>query len=168
MLFRSQSTILNEELRALNFRQAGEITRLKLQVDTVLRDIYSSGRVIQILKEDIKGLQIQLDTSILQNAILLPFTFDKKDEWLDLKGSFDSWGSLDLSLNINADLDVWTGIDKTTNRPTVKITTDCTYLNTLSVNSFKMDTYKIPFYNKGWFRATEIGVAIIGGMILTK
>jgi hypothetical protein len=140
-----KDSLTREELRKLNIKQASEITKLKLRIDTLLADVSHNGQIIQ------------LDTVFLDkrsgNAILLPFSFEKKDKWLNLQGSFDGQGKLNVSLKMDAKVDIYLGVDKTTKKYTASVLTDNTYLNTISVNSIKMDVPTVKRY----------GIGVIGG-----
>jgi len=125
-----QGDLTNEELRKLNIKQAKELTRLKLQVDTLLEDIDHTGQVIYVDR-------IVKDS--LQKAIKLPFTFQKKDEWLDLKGSFNNDAKLDIALKVNANVDVWVVQKKREKTPSVLITTTNPYIGVIGIQSQKYD-----------------------------
>jgi len=127
---KADGDLTNKELRKLNLKQVNELTRLKIWIDTIL-NIPHDGRIDTVIVEGKP-----------KNVINLPFSFEKKDQWLDLKGSFDNKGKLGIGLKMNADLDIWTGIDKTTKLPIAKVTSKNPYLNVLSFSSIKMDTYK--------------------------
>jgi len=125
-----QGDVINEELRKLNIKQANEITRLKLRVDTLLEDINHTGQVVYVSVKD----------TINQPCMLLPFTFQKKDQWLDLKGSFNKEGKMDMGLKINANLDIWAVIKKKKASPTVIVTTDNPYISVIGIKSIKLET----------------------------
>jgi hypothetical protein len=138
---RKDSDISREELRKLNLKQANEITRLKLRVDTLLEDVEHNGQIIHIDTVTIEGNPA--------NAILLPFSFTKKDEYLQLNGTFNSQGKLDISLKIDVPLDIWTGISKETKKPICIATSKNEYINVLSISSLKLDTQKPKRYGIG-------------------
>jgi len=136
-----KDSLTREELRKLNLSQVNEISRLKFRIDTLIQDISHNGQVVH------------LDTVFLDkrtgNAILLPFEFTKKDQFLNLMGSFDGNGKLDLSIKMDVGVDLYLGTDKTTKKPTASLVSNNTYLNTLSINSIKMDTPKDKRYGIG-------------------
>jgi hypothetical protein len=68
------SELTREELRKLNISHLQEITRLKLKIDTLIDSIPNTGVVIR-------------DTCLAtdQAAIILPFSFQKSDRWIDRK-----------------------------------------------------------------------------------
>jgi hypothetical protein len=152
---RRELEITNRDLRALNVKQANEISRLNLQIDTLLKDVMHNGEVISILDSQIQGLKEAGESIKKQKAILLPFQFSKKDKYLDLGGNFDINGRLDISLKMTAEVDVITGIDKE-KKPTIVITSDNPYLKTIGVRSFKTDTPKPKRYGLG----VQIGYGI--------
>ena len=135
-----QGEITREELRKLNLKQANEITRLKLRVDTLLEDVSHNGTIITVH-----------DTITLKpnNCMLLPFSFSKKDPWLNLTGSFNSQGILDISIKMDMFIDLWAGIDKKTKKPTAVLTSKNPYINTLSISSIKLDMPKKKYYGIG-------------------
>jgi hypothetical protein len=140
-----------EELRKLNLKQANELTRLQLRIDTLLTNVTHNGQIIEILNSQIANYKPANDTITKQKAILLPFSFEKKDEWLNLAGNFNNQGKLDISLKLDVPLDIWTGVDKLTKLPIAKVSTKCPYLGILSINSIKMDTKKPTRYGIGVF-----------------
>lgn len=136
-----QGEIDKKKLSALNLKKADEISRLNLKIDTLLEDVGHTGHIISI------------DTVFVdskpQNAILLPFGFVKKDKWLELRGDFNSQGKLNTSIKMTADVDVISGIDKTTKARTINILTDNPYLQTIGVKSFKIDPPREKKYGIG-------------------
>jgi hypothetical protein len=127
-------------LRKLNLKQANEISKLKFQIDTLLKDVDHDGTVV-IVHDTI--------TKDPRNALLLPFTFGKVDDWLDFKGNFDEKGKLDMTLKMKVAVDVITGIDKTTKRNTINILSDNIYLTAIDVKSWKTDVVKSKRYGVG-------------------
>jgi hypothetical protein len=158
--------IRNEELRKLNLKQVNEISRLKLRIDTLLSDISHTG---QIIHTD----TVYID-SISHNAILLPFSFNKTDQWLNLQGKFNNQGKLDISLKMDVPVDLWTGIEKKSKKPICVITTKSPYVNTLSIKSQKFDLPKINKWSIGFSVGygivflTEIKTAPFAGITLTR
>jgi hypothetical protein len=140
---KKEGDITNAELRKLHIKDLSEISRIKLQIDTLLT-INHSGTVV-VIHDTI--------THAPKNAILLPFSFEKKDKWIDLKGDFNSQGKLDCSLKLQIDGDLLIGVDKITKKNTATFINDCPYLDVLSINSIKMDVAKPKKY----------GIGIIGG-----
>jgi len=137
--------IRNEELRKLNIKYVNELTRLKIAIDTLMSNVSHNGQVV-IVHDTIK---INND----KEAILLPFTFAKRDQWIDFTGTFDKKGTLGINLKITALLDVWAVQKKRKDNPVVMVTTDNPYLNIIGVRSVKLDTPK----DRKW------GLGIIGG-----
>lgn len=132
--------LTNRDLRAMNIKQANEIDRLKFRIDTLLEDVGHTGHIIHI--------DTVFVDNIPQNAILLPFSFEKKDKWLDLKGQFDPQGKLDVSLEMDLSVDVITGIDKD-KKPTCVLKTDNPYLQMINIASYKTDSQKPKRYGIG-------------------
>jgi hypothetical protein len=130
---KADGDVTNAELKKLNLYHVSELTRLTLMIDTLLNNVDNNGQVVKVIYDTIK---------VPRPAILLPFSFNKKDEYLDLKGNFNTLGKLDISLKMEAKLDVWSGWDKKSKQPTTKITTNNPYLSPLSINSIKMDVQK--------------------------
>lgn len=144
---RKQDIIDKETLRALNTKHVNEISKLKFRIDTLLEDVDHTGHIIHIDTVFVDSMQ--------QNAILLPFTFTKQDQWLDLKGRFNEEGKLGIDLKMDMDIDVVTGIAKTGER-TVNILTDNPYVGVIGVRSYKTDT----FVPKRWGIGPSIGYAV--------
>jgi len=126
--------ITKEELRKLNLKKANELTKLKLQVDTLLTNISSTGNIMVVYDTIIAPDSI--------NVIRLPFTFGQKDEWLDLFGAFNNNGELGISLKMDVPVDLWTGIGKDTRQPIAILTTPNRYIQTINITSLKMDIPK--------------------------
>lgn len=139
-----------KELRTLNIKQLNEISRLKLQIDTLLPNVDSDAQIVNIIYDTVK---------VPKPAILLPFSFNKSDMWLNLKGTFSLLGKLDISLKLNVPVDVYTGIDSKTKLPIVKLTSNNPYVNVLSVSSIKLDTPPKP---------KKIGIGLIVGYGITN
>lgn len=130
--------VTNQELRKLNLKQVNEISRLHIRIDTLLTDISYTGRIDTVFVDNIP-----------QNVIFLPFTFEKKDQWLNLNGTFSSLGKLDISLKMDISLDLWAGIDKDTKKPIAKVTSNNPYLGVLSINSIKLDAPRVKKFGIG-------------------
>lgn len=146
---KADGDVTNTELRKLNLKQVNEISRLKLSIDTLLNVVTNNGEII-----------VTYDTlDKPTNAIKLPFSFEKKDKWLNLSGDFDIKGALSLSLKMDASLDVYTGIDKTTKLPICRLTSNNPYLNVLSISSLKMDTQKPKKMGLGFQLGYGFGIA---------
>jgi hypothetical protein len=143
--------ISKEELRKLHLKDLSEISRLELQVDTLLTNISHNGQIITILNSRITNQNGNQDTISRYNAIRLPFSFDQKDKWLNLSGIFNSIGKMNIDIKLNFNADLLIGIDKTTKKNTAILTTDCPYIKTVSFNSVKMDTPKEKHYGIGIF-----------------
>lgn len=141
--------LTNKDLRKLNIKQANEITSLKLRVDTLLEDVNHDGTIV-VIHDTI--------TQTATNAILLPFSFEKKDKWLDLSGTFDNKGQLSLKLFMDLNVDVITGIDRE-KKPTCVLKTDNPYIKTIALNSYKTDTPRPKRYGIGLNIGYGIGIA---------
>jgi hypothetical protein len=142
--------IEREELRKLNLKQANELTRLNLRIDTLLEDVSHNGQVVTVH-----------DTVIInkeQNCILLPFSFVKNDQWLTLNGTFDSKGKLGVSLKMNIDVDLWTGRLKGSKELTSILTTTNPYISVIGIKSQKYDLPK----------QKKMGIGFIGGYGISK
>lgn len=144
---RKQDIIDKETLKALNIKHVKELTRLKLRIDTLLLDVANSGEVI-VIKDT-----VTLET---KNAIKLPFSFQREDEWLSLRGDFNSEGVLDISLKMDVPVDIYSAIDKKTKMNTVYIATPNKYIETLSLRSYKTDVPK----PKRWGFGLSFGYAV--------
>lgn len=151
-------SLTREELRKLNIKQANEITKLKLKIDTLITNVNHNGQIVH------------LDTVFLDkrtgNAILLPFEFNKSDKWLSLKGIFDGDGKLSVAYSLQTGVDLYVGIDKTTKKPTASLVSDNPYLKTISINSIKLDTPKNKRYSFGI--QLGYGVGLSNGQLKTQ
>jgi len=130
--------IKNEELTKLNIARVNEITRLKLRIDTLLDSVSHTGVIVHV------------DTIINNeqgNALLLPFHFEKKDQWLSLYGTFDTQGELGIDLSMDAPVDVWGVMKKKGSVPSIMITSENPYIKTLSLSSIRFDMPKKKRYN---------------------
>jgi hypothetical protein len=132
----------NTELRALNLKFAYEVTRMKFKVDSLM-NVPHNGQIITLHDTVYKE----------RNAILLPFEFKKKDAYLDLTGKFDNSGKLSVSLMMNLDVDVYSGLSRKLHKPIAVVTTQNPYFRAINVTSVKMDE-NLP---KKW------GIGLIGG-----
>jgi hypothetical protein len=129
-----------EALRKLNIRTANEVTKLNLQIDTLLTDVDHNGKIIGILTTQLDSVTWESNAT-LPDAILLPFEFKKTDEWTDIRGAFNNEGKLDMSVRMSVKIDVLTGIDKN-KTPFALLKTDNPYIKPLILSSYKTDTQK--------------------------
>ena len=130
-----------EELRKLNIKHLNEITRLKLRIDTVFINVPHTGTVIEVPGDT--------DSDRQESALLLPFGFQQKDEWLTLYGSFDIYGDFDLDIKMDVDIDLWMAVKKKEKTPSVILTSNNPYINVLSVSGIKFDMPKPKKYGIG-------------------
>lgn len=149
--------VTNQELRKLNLKQVNEISRLGLKIDTLLQNIDHNGQVIDVLNTQIVNYKAAND-SISRKAILLPFSFNKQDKWLNLNGTFNYLGKLDINLKLDFKADLIAGIDRDTKKNKALLTTDCPYIKTVTFNSIKLDLPK----------EKKINVSLFLGYGLTK
>jgi hypothetical protein len=134
------SQITNKELKALNLKKANEISKLNLMIDTLLTHVEHNGKIISVLIKQVDSLS-NITTEVYRPAVLLPFKFQKKDEWLDFSGVLDEKADLSVAVKMKVDVDVITGTDKKGNN-SISVVTKNPYINPLSVSSFKTDTKK--------------------------
>lgn len=143
-----QGEITKEELRKLNLKQAGEISKLRFRIDTLLKSVGHTGQVVYINCDSTKKEP--------SPAILLPFEFAKKDKWLSLTGTFDTKGKLDIDLFMSVDVKVYTGLTKE-KKPVCIVTSTNEYLHPINVVSYKTDAVK----------AKKMGIGIQAGYGMT-
>jgi len=124
--------IEKEELRKLNIKYLAEVTSLKSQLSIVSGNVSHTGRIELI----------PLKSGSTKPVINLPFTFSKKDEYIDVKGGFDKKGVMNIDINVPITVDVWTGVDRTTKDYKAVITTDNPYIKVIDVRSVKVDLLK--------------------------
>jgi hypothetical protein len=134
---KDKGDLTNKELHALNIKQVNELTRLRLQMDTLLSDVSHNGVIV--VHDTIGGGST--------NALELPFSFHKTDKWMKLDGNFDDKGVLGVHIGMSADVDLWTGLDSKTKLPIAKLTTTNPYLKTINISSIKLDTPKDKKFN---------------------
>ncbi len=139
---RKQDVIDKETLRKLNIKHVNEISKLKLRIDTLLEDVGHTGQIITI-RDTINQLP--------SNALLLPFGFQKKDEFIDLKGKFDRVGRLDIDLSMDISVDAISGFEKKTGKPTLSLLTDNKYIDVIDIKSYKTDVPRPKKYGAGIF-----------------
>ena len=136
------------ELKALNIKNLNELSRLKFRIDTLLKNIPHTGEI----EIDLSNLVMESkDSTNKHNSIRLPFKFGKQDEWLTFHGVFDTKGILDMDIKMDIGIDVWTGYKKKDKNPSVLVTTDNPYINTLNIRSQKFDFAKPKKYNVSLF-----------------
>jgi hypothetical protein len=136
---KSDGDVANAELRKINLKQVQEISLLKLKIDTLI-NIPHSGKVDTVI---IEGKP--------QNVLYLPFSFEKKDEWMNIAGNIDRKGLLSISARLMADIKLITGTDKKTGVVTATVLANNPYLTINSINSVKLDKQKPKKYGIGVF-----------------
>ena len=139
------------ELKALNLKKVSELTALKIKIDTLLQAVSHTDKLVYI--DTCMGYDMP------QAAIMLPFSFIDDDEWMAMRGDFDEWGQLDINLRVDAGLDVWTGLDKSTKQYKAIVTTDNPYINITGIRSFKFDVPRPKKFGLGVFAGYGITVA---------
>ncbi len=122
------------ELRTLNIKKVNEIARLNLTIDTLLTRVEHNGNIVSVLTEKIDSLSKQ-PISVKKNALLLPFSFSKRDAWLDLWGEFNETGDLNVSLEMAVGLDAISGTDKGST-PKLSVITSNPYIHPLTIESY--------------------------------
>ncbi len=148
---RKQDVIDKETLRKLNIKNVNEISKLKLRIDTLLEDVNHNGQIIEILNSQIANKDsVASNNATTQKAILLPFDFQKKDQWLDLIGKFNRQGILNISLTMDVAVDAISGFDRT-GKPTLNLLTDNKYIDVIDIKSYKTDVPKSKKYGIGIF-----------------
>jgi len=150
--------IEREELRKLNIKHVNEINKLNLQIDTLLQNVDHNGVIIITQQSTIDSLTAQT-VKKEQKAILLPFSFNKTDEFTALAGNFDKDGVLGISLKMDVPLDVITGISKETKKPFINVTTPNSYIRVLSIKSYSTDIKKPTRFGVG----LNVGYGLILG-----
>jgi len=137
---KKQGEVDNQTLKKLNIKHLAELTKAKLLIDTLLKQVSHDGKVVVVH-----------DTAWVdyQNAIIIPFTFTKKDQWMTLVGDFDEDAKLDIDLRMNIPIDLYVGTDKKTKAPVATLTTPNPYVSTLSLSSQKYDVVKPLRYGLG-------------------
>lgn len=146
---RKRDIFEKKELKALNLKQANEITKLKFRIDTLLEDVEHNGQIIDILDSQISNKDsVIAKNTTTQKAIRLPFEFNKTDKWMSLKGRFNEEGKLGIDLSMGIEVNAVSGIDKN-KKPILNLYTDNPYLRTISIASYKTDVPKPKKYGIG-------------------
>jgi len=151
--------IEKEEQRKLKLKAVTEKTSLEGEVKILKDSLAHTGNVVIIQPCD--------SIEKPRPAIELPFDFGDSTKYYNIAGGFDIRGKMGVSLSVPMDLDVWTGIKKGSKIPTAIVTTTNPYIKINNIQSVKIDIPK-PFYDKLWFRATTLGIAFVGGMLVAK
>ena len=134
------------ELKELAYDKVKEVTKLTLVIDSLIHVEPNDSIIIDTVYIDNKPTP----------AIALPYKWQENNKFFTLKGSFDKKGTLDLSLRMEAKLDVWTGIkDK---KYVTIVTSNNPFLNVSELNSLKFDLPK----PKKW------AIGVVGGYGITK
>ena len=136
-----QGFITKEEMKKLDIKRVNEITKLKARIDTLLH-----------IKPDAKVVYVDTCGENPRPALLLPFSFEKKDKWLSLEGKYNIKGELDVSLKMDVPLSIIGSIDKGTKEYKVSVITENSYIKITDINSSKLDVPRV----KKW----GIGLAI--------
>lgn len=137
-----KGNITREEMRKLDMKRVAEITRLNMRIDTLLQ-----------ISSDTEVVFIDTCSGIPKPALLLPYTWSKKDEWLTLKDSCDIKGVNHVSLSMDVPLSLFGAVDKETKKYKVVATTPNRYVKFTEINSDKLDVQR----DKKW------GIGVIGG-----
>jgi len=157
---KKQGDITNAELRKLHIKDLQEINRLNLQIDTLLDNVIHNGDIVIIQQKQIDSLSKETKKAP-QYAIKLPFSFEKKDQWLDLKGDFDSGGKLAIGIKIDVPIDIYTGWDKTLKTYKAVVVTTNPYIRVLDIKSQKFDLKKPKKIGIGLFVGYGINLSTI-------
>ncbi|NLH78601.1 MAG: hypothetical protein GX465_16350 [Acidobacteria bacterium] len=129
-----QGLLEKKELKALHLSAVSEVTSLKAQIRVILDSIGHNG-IITIPCPN-------TDTLEFINAIYLPFEFNKKTKFIDLKGRFDEEGVLSIDQTISASLDIFTGYDRQKKAYKAVVTSDNPDFKVLEINSIKVEAKK--------------------------
>jgi hypothetical protein len=133
----------NADLKKLNLRLTNNISELRLDIDSLIK-VPHTGKIV-VVHDTITESGV--------DALLLPFGFEKKDKYLDLSGHFDENAELSVNLKMEIDLDIISGVNRETKKPSIAAFTDNLYVNRIGIRSFKTDVQK----PHRW------GIGLIGG-----
>ncbi len=128
-----------EEMRKLDVKRVADITRLEAMIDTLLT-----------IPPNTKVVYVDTCTGIPRPAMLLPFSFEKKDKWFSLTGEYNVKGSLQIGLKMSIPLDIIGGVDRDSKKYKVVVTTPNPYIDVLSINSQKLDVPKVHKWGMGF------------------
>lgn len=129
-----QGLLEKKELKALHLSAVSEVTSLKAQIRVILDSIGHNG-IITIPCPN-------TDTLEFINAIYLPFEFQEKTKYVDLKGRFDGEGVLSMELEVPVELNLWTGYDKSRKGYKAVVTSDNPFFKVSEINSIKVEAKK--------------------------
>lgn len=129
-----QGLLDKKELKALHLSAVSEVTRLKAQVKMLIDSIGHNGVITIPCPNN--------DTLQFLNAIYLPFEFQKEDDFVDLKGRFDSEGKMSVDLTVPVTLDIWTGYDKTRKSYKATVVSNNPFFKVSDINSIKVEAKK--------------------------
>lgn len=146
----NRGLLTQEELRKLRIKDAQEITVLKSRIDVLLRDTLVSPNIIYV---DTCG-------SEPRRAILLPFEYGKKNQWIDFNVVFseDMHVAMDFKMPLN--MKFVSSYDKKANRYEIIAIADNPYLKTDNMASYKLNAQRV----KKWGIGLQAGYS----MTLTK
>jgi hypothetical protein len=84
-------------------------------------------------------------------AILLPYSFKKTDKWLDLRGTINKSGVVDVMFNMPLNIDIFTNYDRKENKYIATVTTSNPYLGVKEIKSQKFDAITEKKWGVGMF-----------------
>jgi hypothetical protein len=127
-----RAELSREEIRKLHLKDLQEMTRLKFTIDTLLTHVSNNGTVVIV----------NPGTPDSKPCVLLPFSFSKNDEWLDLYGLFRAKDSLSIGLKMRINADIYTEYDKKANTYNVTVSSTNPYLKVAELKSMKFNAVR--------------------------
>lgn len=147
-----EGRIERDKYKKLYYSKIEHEIQLNATIAALLDSIKNNAQVIYVYKDN---------DSI--PCAKLPFSFSKKDQYLDLSGSFDERAKMSMSLKMDVPLDVVIGLKKK-GTPSVSVLTQNPYCNITKINGLKVVDDK-KWYDSPWI---YVGSGFVGGVLLSR
>ena len=136
----------------------------KLYYSKIEHEVILNARISALLdsiKNNAQVIYVYKDNDSVPCA-RLPFSFSKKDQYLDLSGSFDERAKMSMNLKMDVPLDIVIGIKKK-GTPSVSVLTQNPYCNITKINGLKIVD------DKKWYNSplVYVGGGFVGGVLLS-
>ena len=136
----------------------------KLYYDKIEHEVVLNARITALLdsiKNNAQVIYVYRGNDSVPCA-RLPFSFSKKDQYLDLSGSFDESAKMSMNLKMDVPLDIVIGLKKK-GTPSVSVLTQNPYCNITKINGLKVVDDK-KWYDSPWI---YVGSGFVGGVLLS-
>jgi hypothetical protein len=147
----SEGKIEKEKYKKLYYAKIEHDIELEARISMLIDSIHNNANIIFI------------DTGHDSTPCAkLPFTFDKKDQYVNLSGSFDTNAKMSLKLAVDVPLDIVIGLKKK-GTPTVSVLSQNPYVNILKINGLKITEEK-KWYNSPYL---YLDAGFVGGVVIS-